>query len=84
MGDIGTHAFHLASYITGLEVEELCAELHTYVDNRLLDDDGTVMIRYKGGARCLLSAQRTCARPSLHIPQCGFRLHWSASGIFPE
>jgi predicted dehydrogenase len=56
MGDIGTHAFHLASYITGLEVDELCAELNTFVDDRLLDDDGTVMIRYKGGARCLLSA----------------------------
>lgn len=61
MGDIGTHAFHLASYITGLEVDELCAELNTFVDNRLLDDDGTVMIRYKGGARCLLSASQVCA-----------------------
>lgn len=61
MGDIGTHAFHLASYITGLEVDELCAELNTFVDDRLLDDDGTVMIRYKGGARCLLSASQVCA-----------------------
>lgn len=56
MGDIGTHAFNLAGYITGLEVEELSAELNTFVPNRLLDDDGVVMIRYKGGAKGMLSA----------------------------
>ena len=61
MGDIGTHAFHLANYITGLKVDELCAELNSFVPNRLLDDDGTVMIRYEGGARCLLSASQVCA-----------------------
>ena len=61
MGDIGTHAFHLANYITGLEVDEMCAELNSFVPDRLLDDDGTVMIRYKGGARCLLSASQVCA-----------------------
>ena len=61
MGDIGTHAFHLAKYITGLEVVELCAELNSFVLNRQLDDDGTVMIRYKDGARCLLSASQVCA-----------------------
>lgn len=61
MGDIGTHAFHLASYITGLKVDELSAELNTFVENRMLDDDGTVVIRYKGGARCLLSASQVCA-----------------------
>ncbi len=61
MGDIGTHAFHLANYITGLKVTELCAELNSFVPDRLLDDDGTVMIRYEGGARCLLSASQVCA-----------------------
>ena len=58
MGDIGTHAFHLASYITGLRVDELCAELNAFVPGRLLDDDGTVMLRYEGGARGLLSASQ--------------------------
>ena len=69
MGDIGTHAFHLANYITGLQVEELCAELNSFVPGRQLDDDGTVMIRYKGGARCLLSASQVCAgvENGLHI-----------------
>ena len=61
MGDIGTHAFHLANYITGLQVVELCAELNSFVPDRQLDDDGTVMIRYEGGARCLLSASQVCA-----------------------
>ncbi|MBK5720663.1 Gfo/Idh/MocA family oxidoreductase [Dysgonomonas sp. Marseille-P4677] len=56
MGDIGTHAFNLAEYITGLEVAELSAELNTFVPNRLLDDDGVVLIRYKDGARGMLSA----------------------------
>lgn len=61
MGDIGTHAFHLANYITGLKPVELCAELNSFVPDRLLDDDGTVFIRYEGGARCLLSASQVCA-----------------------
>lgn len=69
MGDIGTHAFHLANYITGLKPLELCAELNSFVPDRLLDDDGTVFIRYEGGARCLLSASQVCAgvENGLHI-----------------
>ncbi|MDR1517205.1 MAG: Gfo/Idh/MocA family oxidoreductase, partial [Dysgonamonadaceae bacterium] len=60
MGDIGTHAFNLAEYITGLKTVELCAELNTFVPNRLLDDDGAAMLRYEGGARGLLSASQVC------------------------
>lgn len=56
MGDIGTHAFHLVHYITGLEADELCAELNTFVPGRKLDDDGVAMIRYRGGAKCMLAA----------------------------
>lgn len=61
MGDIGTHAFNLAEYITGLEAEEICAELNTFVPGRLLDDDGAAMIRYKGGARGTLTATQIAA-----------------------
>lgn len=61
MGDIGTHAFNLAEYITGLEAEEICAELNTFVPGRLLDDDGAAMIRYKGGARGMLTATQIAA-----------------------
>jgi predicted dehydrogenase len=58
MGDIGTHAFNLAEYITGLKSVEFCAELNRFVPNRLLDDDGTVMIRYEGGAKGILFASQ--------------------------
>lgn len=56
MGDIGTHAFNLAGYITGLEAIEMCAELNCFVPGRLLDDDGVALIRYEGGARGVLTA----------------------------
>lgn len=58
MGDIGTHAFNLAEYITGLETVELCAELNTFVPGRLLDDDGAALLRYKGGAKGMLIASQ--------------------------
>jgi len=58
MGDIGTHAENLARYITGLEIEEMCAELSTFIPDRLLDDDGNMLVRYKGGARGILYASQ--------------------------
>lgn len=58
MGDIGTHAENLGRYITGLEIEELCADLTTFIPGRELDDDGNVLIRYKGGARGILYASQ--------------------------
>jgi predicted dehydrogenase len=58
MGDIGTHAENLAAYITGLEIEELCADLTTFVPGRLLEDDGAVLIHYAGGARGVLMASQ--------------------------
>jgi predicted dehydrogenase len=58
MGDIGTHAENLARYITGLEIEEICAELSTFIPDRPLDDDGNMLVRYKGGARGILFASQ--------------------------
>lgn len=58
MGDIGTHAFNLAEYITGLKATEICGELQTFVPDRLLDDDGAALIRYEGGARGVLMASQ--------------------------
>lgn len=58
MGDIGTHAFNLAEYISGLRTEALCGELHTFVPDRLLDDDGAALLRYEGGARGVLMASQ--------------------------
>jgi predicted dehydrogenase len=60
MGDIGTHAENLARYITGLEIEELCADLSTFVKGRKLDDDGNVLLRFKGGAKGILNASQIC------------------------
>ena len=51
VGDIGIHAFHLARYITGLELESLAADLNTFVAGRKLDDDASMLLRYSGGAR---------------------------------
>ena len=61
MGDIGTHAHHLAEYMTGLKVTELCAELNVFVPNRLLDDDGAVLLRFDNGARGVLMATQIAA-----------------------
>lgn len=54
IGDIGTHAYHLAGFVTGLKLETLTADLATFVEGRALDDNAHVMMRYKGGARGLL------------------------------
>jgi predicted dehydrogenase len=54
IGDIGTHAYHLAGFVTGLKLETLTADLATFVDGRALDDNAHVMMRYNGGARGLL------------------------------
>ncbi len=53
-GDIGTHAFNLAGFVTGLELESLAADLQSFVPGRLVDDNGHVLLRYKGGARGML------------------------------
>jgi predicted dehydrogenase len=58
MGDIGTHAENLARYITGLSIDEICAELSTFIPGRPLDDDGNCLIRYKGGAKGILFASQ--------------------------
>lgn len=50
-GDIGTHAFNLAEFVSGLTLEELSADVHTFVDGRQLDDNAHVMLRFAGGAK---------------------------------
>ena len=58
MGDIGTHAENLAEYVTGLKIDELCADLSTFVPGRQLDDDGNVLLRFEGGAKGVLHASQ--------------------------
>jgi predicted dehydrogenase len=58
MGDIGTHAAHLAEYVTGLKITKICADLNAMVEGRLLDDDGNVLLRFDNGAAgCLMASQ---------------------------
>lgn len=61
LGDIGTHAFNLAEYITGLQVSKLCADLTTVVEGRGLDDDGSVLLKFEGGASGVLFATQVAA-----------------------
>jgi predicted dehydrogenase len=61
MGDIGTHAHHLAEYVTGLKTTEICAELKTFVPGRLLDDDGAALLRFDNGATGVLMASQIAA-----------------------
>ena len=61
MGDIGTHAAHLAEYITGAKITDVCAELNTMVEGRLLDDDGAVMLKFDNGAKGVLMASQVAA-----------------------
>lgn len=58
MGDIGTHAENLAEYISGLQITELCADLSTYVDGRILDDDGNILLHFDNGAKGVLHASQ--------------------------
>ncbi len=54
IGDIGTHAFNLASFVSGLTLEALAADLHRFVPGRRVDDNAHVMLRFEGGAKGML------------------------------
>ncbi len=58
IGDIGTHAENLAEYITGLPISELAADLTAFVKGRKLDDDGNLLLRFKGGAKGVLHSSQ--------------------------
>lgn len=61
MGDIGTHAAHLAEYISGLKITHLCADLNVMVPGRALDDDGNVLLKFDNGAAGVLMASQVAA-----------------------
>ncbi len=58
MGDLGTHAANLASYITGLKMKELCADLGSFVPCNKLEDDGNLLVHWEGGVKGLLYASQ--------------------------
>lgn len=58
IGDIGSHAEQLVSYMTGLELESICADLTSFVPGRALDDDANLLLRFANGARGILTASQ--------------------------
>ncbi|MCZ2472695.1 Gfo/Idh/MocA family protein [Aquirufa ecclesiirivi] len=78
VGDIGTHAENLAEYITGLHIDELCADLTIFVDGRQLDDDGNILIHYNNGARGVLHCSQICNGEENDL---NIRVYGSKAGI---
>lgn len=60
IGDIGSHCENLVSYVTGLELDAICADLTIFAPGRQLDDDGNILLRFQGGAKGILTASQIC------------------------
>ena len=58
VGDIGTHAYNLACFVSGLALDSLCADLTSFVKGRKVDDNDSILLRWKGGARGMLWASQ--------------------------
>ena len=58
VGDIGTHTYQLGCFVSGLKLDELSADLTTFVKGRRVDDNVHVMMRYKGGAKGMIWASQ--------------------------
>jgi len=78
MGDIGTHAFNLSEYVTGLQVTEICADINIVVKGRKLDDDGAVLLKYNNGASGVLTASQIAAGEENNIK---IRVYGEKGGI---
>lgn len=61
IGDIGTHAAHLAEYISGLKITQICADLNIVVEGRSIDDDGNILLKFDNGANGVLIASQIAA-----------------------
>lgn len=78
VGDIGTHAYNLAGFVSGLEAEELSADLSTFVEGRQVDDNVHVMLRYAGGAKGMLWASQVAVGNENGLR---LRIHGTRGGI---
>ena len=80
IGDIGTHAFHLLSYVTGLQLERLYADVTTFVPGRRVDDDATMLLHFAGGAKGVLAISQVAVgegnRLSLRVYGTRGSLEW--------
>lgn len=78
VGDIGTHAENLAEYITGLQIQELAADLTSFVPGRKLDDDANVLLRFKGGAKGVLHSSQISVGEENNL---NIRVHGERGGL---
>lgn len=78
MGDIGTHAFNLAEYVSGLAVVKICADVNTVVPGRKLDDDGAALLNFSNGASGVLFATQVAAGEENNIK---IRVYGEKGGI---
>lgn len=78
LGDIGTHAFHLTEYVTGLRVTELCADLSAFVDYKPLEDDANLLLHFENGARGILYASQVSINDENSL---SFRIYGSKGGL---
>jgi predicted dehydrogenase len=67
IGDIGTHAYNLASFVSGLDAESLAADLTSFVEGRQVDDNCHIMLRYPGGARGMIWATQVAPGNENHV-----------------
>jgi predicted dehydrogenase len=61
LGDLGTHAYNLACYVSGLEAESLCAEVTRFMPGRKVDDNAAMLLRYPNGARGMMWVSQVAA-----------------------
>lgn len=78
IGDIGTHAYNLADYVTGIPVHSLCAELTTFVPGRRLDDNVQIMLRYANGAKGFLWSSQVAPGNENNL---GIKVYGTRGGI---
>jgi predicted dehydrogenase len=80
IGDIGSHAEHLARYVTGLEIDRLYADVSTFVEGRRIDDDANLLVHYRGGAKGVLFCSQISVgeenRLSLRVYGTDASLEW--------
>jgi predicted dehydrogenase len=78
IGDIGTHAAHLAEYITGSDITEICALLNTVVKGRLLDDDSSMLLKFENGSSGTLMATQVAVGEENNI---NIRVYGEKAGL---
>lgn len=78
LGDIGTHAFHIVSFVTGLKCSHVAADLSTFVPDRRLDDNVQVLLRFESGARGMLWASQVATG---HANSLRLRIYGEKAGL---